>query len=298
MANKGADKRKEKRQARAKEKLKNQVGKDATEIFEAAKAGPPAVVDPQPQPEYRRVTILKDSMVPYPELWMTVFIADTTQEPMFAEMFTRASCYKADNLDQADLVVFTGGPDVNPELYGEEPHRLTNFNEVRDQKDMELYVQCLNKGIPMFGVCRGAQFLHVMNGGKLWQHVDGHTGEHSIRVFGGEETIDRVSSTHHQMVRPHNGMQVIAIARQCSEKWANPKMVQRMPSAEIEAFFYPDTCCLGIQGHPEYKGYGRFTQWALKQIEHWIQHNARVKNFGGVYRFSKDLVLAETKEKK
>jgi gamma-glutamyl-gamma-aminobutyrate hydrolase PuuD len=156
---------------------------------------------------------------------------------------------------------------------------------------MKLYVECLKQGIPMLGICRGAQFLHVMNGGKLWQDVDNHGATHSMKVLGGSETIDRVSSTHHQMVRPHKGMQVLAIADESTEKWATPTMVQRHKTVDIEAFFYRDTCCLGIQGHPEYKGYNRFTLWALKQIEQCIQHCPDIESKSGVYRLKKEFIL-------
>lgn len=304
MASKGAKNRKDKkaeRKAKKAARVREQLGvQPEPEILEAAKAGPPRLErrdlvlagDPhQKDPNYRKVTVFPDHRLKYPELWMCVYVADKCCEPIFAEMFTRANCYKADNLAEADLVVFTGGPDVNPELYGELPHSKTQFSKERDDIDTKLFVECLKKGIPMLGVCRGAQFLHVMNGGKLWQDVDGHGTSHSMRIFGSNEVIDRVSSTHHQMVRPHHGMEVLGVAEEATEKWATPTLVQRQKSVDIEAFFYRDTCCFGVQGHPEYKSYNRFTQWVLEQIERLVCHNPDIEATSGVYRVKREFIL-------
>lgn len=46
--------------------------------------------------------------------------------------------------------------------------------------------------------------------------------------------------------------------------------------ADVEAFFYKDTCCLGVQGHPEYSGFNYFTVWTLKKIEEYIAYNLDV----------------------
>ena len=68
----------------------------------------------------RRVTIIRDSKIDYPELWMEVFIGpgpESERQP-FKEFFAKARCTEATTPDEADLVVFVGGPDVNPALYG------------------------------------------------------------------------------------------------------------------------------------------------------------------------------------
>lgn len=245
------------------------------------------------------VTIIKDTTTLFPELYLDVYVeGDLFEQRNFADMFVRSRCKKAVSPEKADLVVFTGGIDVNPALYGEVKHRSVAFDIKRDERDMEVYGYCLAEGIPMLGICRGAQFLHVMNGGKLYQDIDGHTGNHAIWDLRTATNIPKVSSVHHQSVRPNkeNGMEVVATAREATKRWMNDKEFDAGMGAfaDIEAFWYRDTACLGIQGHPEYKGYDKFLQWSLKQLEHYIGENPdlELRRYGGLSyrRMKKDLI--------
>jgi gamma-glutamyl-gamma-aminobutyrate hydrolase PuuD len=271
-----------------------------------AKKDAKAKGSPQPEPEVKNaillappkkthgVQIFRDCTVDFPQLYLDVWISEPTSELMLGEMFGRAACRKAKTLDKADLVVFTGGADVSPELYGEkltDAHPKTRFNKSRDNRDMQLYADALQMRIPMVGICRGAQFLHVMNGGKLYQDVDGHQTSHSIRT-ADNLTIDAVTSTHHQMVMSNDRMVVLATARQSTERWIDKRVSERSAKHDdIEAFLYPETLCLGIQGHPEYRGVSRFTGWCLQQIEDKIKHNHHVKNENGVIRIQKKIEI-------
>jgi gamma-glutamyl-gamma-aminobutyrate hydrolase PuuD len=140
---------------------------------------------------------------------------------------------------------------------------------------MDLYLLCLEQGIPMVGVCRGAQFLHVMNGGKLFQHVDGHFGDHGMFDIVRKQRVERISSVHHQMVMPNlaNGMTIIGTSAESQERWTNDGHSFIGKHCDIEAFFYRESCCFGVQGHPEYEGYNFFTHWFLKTIEEVITCN-------------------------
>ena len=98
-----------------------------------------------------------------------------------------------------DLVVFTGGEDVNPALYGEEPLRETYYTDNRDSYEIEKYREAVAKDKGIAGICRGAQLLTVMKGAKLIQHVPGHWGGHHIvKDIQGNEY--RVNSIHHQQM--------------------------------------------------------------------------------------------------
>src|SRR6185369_11574044 len=134
-------------------------------------------------------------------------------EAEFTEMFVRAGCQKAPSLDEADLCVFVGGPDVDPQLYGAAQWHTTSISPPQDNRDMEVYAYCQAYGIPMVGVCRGAQFIHVMNGGRLFQDIDHHVGDHVIHI-GGCNFIQKTPSVHHQacMPNPEKKMQVLATA--------------------------------------------------------------------------------------
>ena len=110
------------------------------------------------------------------------------------------------NPDDIALVVFTGGSDVSPDLYCSETHHpRTSSSGARDLEEAEVYRIASENGIPMSGICRGAQFLCVMAGGKLVQDLTGHSGgNHAVRALypSGEVKDISVTSSHHQMQCP------------------------------------------------------------------------------------------------
>lgn len=155
-----------------------------------------------------------------------------------------------------DLVVFTGGSDVDPTLYGDEKHPYTSIDTLRDQADVEVYRWAKENNIPCVGICRGGQFLNVMNGGKMYQHVENHGRNHlihgfNIKIPGGIE----VTSTHHQMmIVPKSGTLIAwAIEKAFSDEF------------EPEVVWFEDSKDLCVQYHPEYMdkdsdGYEYFQQ--------------------------------------
>lgn len=186
-------------------------------------------------------------------------------------LFCDAGAKKAKSHLDADLVVFLGGTDVSPSLYRENPvEEVTHTDPGRDARESTVFQACKTKGVAMMGICRGAQFLHVMNGGKLWQHVDNHTKPHLI--YDVEEDLTVVtSSTHHQMMRYDDdiGMNLIAITEEAVATFVKSEEekldVDRDAIIEVEACFYSDTKCLCIQGHPEF-GPPEFTSWSFHKL--------------------------------
>lgn len=247
----------------------------------------------------RRVTLMQDTHLRNPDLFMETWLTGPSEDRRgFAAMFARSRCMAAKSIEDADLVVFTGGSDVNPELYGEHQHETTSYSNTRDNEDMETYLKCFELGIPMLGICRGAQFLHVMNGGKLYQHVDNHNGTHSMWDVHNKTRIERVSSVHHQSVMPTaaNGFQLLATANESRNRWRNPYVNDIGTKIDVEAFFYRDTLCLGIQGHPEYSGYSRFTQWTLELLNEMFIINPDTEWCGGRRRLKEDLIVSRDKK--
>jgi gamma-glutamyl-gamma-aminobutyrate hydrolase PuuD len=95
-------------------------------------------------------------------------------------------------VDRLDAVVLAGGPDVEPARYGAPPHPRTGQpRPERDAAELAVLHRALDRGIPVLGVCRGAQVLNVGLGGTLVQHVPdavGHSGHNpSPGVFGTVE---------------------------------------------------------------------------------------------------------------
>lgn len=244
----------------------------------------------------RRVTIMRDHDLHYPELYMEIFVEPDPyvrdDEARFAQMFARSRCTRAKSVLESDLVVFAGGSDVDPALYGEMPHETTHFDAKRDGRDMDLYLMCVENGIPMLGVCRGAQFLHVMNGGKLYQDIDKHYGDHKMWDVHNKFFVERVSSVHHQACIPQNanGFSLLATNGDARNRALNPKSYVIGPRADVEAFFYRDTCCIGVQGHPEYAGYNFFTKWVLEQINDLILCSTDIEWRDGQRRVKMELL--------
>jgi gamma-glutamyl-gamma-aminobutyrate hydrolase PuuD len=169
----------------------------------------------------------------------------------------------------ADMIVFVGGEDVNPQLYGHAQHPRTFMNPIRDQLEREYFIEALNMGLPMVGICRGGQFLHVMNGGEMYQHVDNHNGViHDAWAPGNVKAAPyRINSVHHQMMRENtkvpNEVLLVSNASHRREymspllttsKWTTSEYSANDVPTDIEAIFYPESRCLCFQPHPEYSG--------------------------------------------
>ncbi len=125
-------------------------------------------------------------------------------------------------LDIIDALIVTGGAgDVDPALYGQEPHPETGpVQEERDAYELALVRAAIGRGMPTLGICRGMQVLNVAYGGGIEQHlpdVVGHedhrhtpgafadhevgleSGSLAARAVGAERAP--VKSHHHQGVR-------------------------------------------------------------------------------------------------
>jgi len=77
-------------------------------------------------------------------------------------------------IDEVDGVLFTGGPDIEPKLYGQAPEPETQRpNPPRDQMELELLRGALERDLPVLAICRGLQLFNVYHGGTLIQHLAG-----------------------------------------------------------------------------------------------------------------------------
>ena len=107
-----------------------------------------------------------------------------------------------DALSTADIVMFTGGEDVDPSMYGCKKHRSTYSNINRDIYEKEIFEKIRPDQL-VVSICRGSQFTCVMNGGLLVQNCSNHTISYTHRITNGDKIID-ITSTHHQMQYPYN----------------------------------------------------------------------------------------------
>jgi putative glutamine amidotransferase len=161
-------------------------------------------------------------------------------------------------LSRASGIIISGGPDVNPDLYGKafETDRCEGIDNRRDSLELRMIRYAMENDIPLLGICRGHQILNVANEGSLIIDIPSdydttivHRGGdgHMIRIMEGTLLADlvlpdsgMVNSSHHQAVETlAPGFHVSAVA----------------PDGIIEAIepITRDThpFILGVQWHPE-----------------------------------------------
>ncbi len=154
-------------------------------------------------------------------------------------------------------LICAGGSDVDPAIWGAEPHPTTDPPHVRrDQAEQALVREAKQLGLPYLGICRGAQILNVVHGGGLQQHlaevVDmtphrprlGQFGHHPVHVTGGRlaevygDGADvMVHSHHHQGFEPVG--QGLAVTATAPDGW--PEGLED-PTQDF---------CVGVLWHPE-----------------------------------------------
>lgn len=164
-------------------------------------------------------------------------------------------------IGEADFVQFTGGADVYPALYSQHTHRSTYCSPERDHREILIYSHCIERNLKMVGICRGAQFLNVMNNGEMFQDVEGHATMQGHDVLDIEtNAIIPCTSTHHQMMSPNldTGILVAKAASVLSPVKKSMTDLPELPQEvlekypdDVEVVYYKDTNCLCFQPHPE-----------------------------------------------
>jgi len=165
----------------------------------------------------------------------------------------------AETLAAVDGLVFSGGSDLDPDLYDDEPHEATaGVVPERDRAELALLEAALAQDMPVLAVCRGSQVLNVARGGDLVQHLPDVVGDdkhkHTPGTFADHDVTlepgtrlaellgDRaaVKSHHHQgFGRVGRGLRVAAHAE----------------DGTVEAVEDPShRFALGVLWHPEAGG--------------------------------------------
>jgi putative glutamine amidotransferase len=161
----------------------------------------------------------------------------------------------AEVVGRLDGLVVTGGADVDPSRYGEQPHpRTRGWRTDRDEWELALLDAAADRSLPVLGICRGMQVIAVHAGGSLEQHVPDSVGRetHSpggdsfgdvdvvtrpdtrLRMLVGERLM--VGCHHHQSVRDHPGLAAAA--------YADDGVLEAVEGTG-------DRFVVGVQWHPE-----------------------------------------------
>lgn len=199
-------------------------------------------------PGYRRSYVNEDYVDSVVQNGGVPFIIPFTEDDEVIKM----------QLEHVNGLILSGGHDVDPHLYGEEPEQKIGATwPARDHFDMRLLKLAEEKGIPVLGICRGMQIINVAHGGKLYQdlsyrsehtlkHMQGHTPSlptHGMKVVEGSKLAEvlgktefLVNSFHHQIVK--------TVAPDLIE-------VATAPDGVPEGIENEEGTVLGVQWHPE-----------------------------------------------
>jgi anthranilate/para-aminobenzoate synthase component II len=189
------------------------------------------------------------------------------------DVTTKASEFLSDP-NAFKMVLFTGGEDVTPMLYGDTSPRGICHNSVeRDKFEITVFEKAVNLGIKMTGICRGVQFLNVMSGGRMMHDITNHGGvSHPVVTLLGESLM--VNSYHHQLVLPPSDAKVVGWAEtNISRSYVgNADLKVDYRGKENEIVIYPRTKSFGVQYHPECmskdsKGFSYYRNMIIDSLE-------------------------------
>ncbi|MEX6501167.1 gamma-glutamyl-gamma-aminobutyrate hydrolase family protein [Pseudomonas zhanjiangensis] len=168
-------------------------------------------------------------------------------------------------------LIIGGGDDVGPEHYGGDLHAKVRSDPARDKLEMHWIEQALEQGIPLLGICRGAQLINVVLGGNLHQDIRAmrqrthnrpgllptkRVSVHSTSRLAEVCDTGRlwVNSLHHQAIRtPGKGLREVA--------WDLDNIIQAVEAEDGRPI-------IGVQWHPEYLSYLP----AQRALFRWLLH--------------------------
>ncbi|NVK87655.1 MAG: gamma-glutamyl-gamma-aminobutyrate hydrolase family protein [Gammaproteobacteria bacterium] len=70
-----------------------------------------------------------------------------------------------------DGVVISGGDDIQPQLYGDVENAKSRYDPARDELEMAVLEQAMNREVPILGICRGSQLLNIVARGNLYSDI-------------------------------------------------------------------------------------------------------------------------------
>jgi gamma-glutamyl-gamma-aminobutyrate hydrolase PuuD len=161
-----------------------------------------------------------------------------------------------ETLDRLDGMLFSGGSDLDPELYGQETHAETNgIVPERDRAEVALLKAALERDMPVLAVCRGSQVLNIALGGDLVQHLPEVVGDEKHKHTPGEfadHDVELVAGTRvqeilgdHAPVKSHHHQGYGQLGQGLRE-------AARAEDGTIEALEEPSRrFALGVLWHPE-----------------------------------------------
>ncbi len=169
-------------------------------------------------------------------------------------------------LDNVDGVLVTGArSNVNPQLYGEEATEENGpYDPDRDATTLPLVRRAVERGIPVFAICRGMQELNVAMGGTLYTEIQTMSGRSDHRAPQSDRQDERFRIAHPVEVSPggclenvlgSEPVEVNSLHRQAVGQLGNGLTIEAQAAdGTIEAVSVKDSpgYVLATQWHPEY----------------------------------------------
>lgn len=161
-----------------------------------------------------------------------------------------------ETLEALDGLIFSGGSDLDPDLYQQPRHpETTGIVPERDRAEIALMRSALERDLPLLAICRGSQVLNVALGGDLHQHLPDLVGDvahkqtpgtfarHDVSVAAGSELHELLGERHAVMSHHHQGLDRLGEGLRVSASDAD---------GTVEALELPGArFVLGVLWHPE-----------------------------------------------
>jgi putative glutamine amidotransferase len=160
-------------------------------------------------------------------------------------------------LSRIDALVLTGGPDVDPELYGQHPHESAyGIDRRADDFECALVDAALAQALPVLAICRGIQVLNVARGGTLIQHLpDTGVDPHGQPGVVGGARVHEVALDDDALVARVMGATNVAVSchhHQAVDRAGDGlRVVGRAADGVVEAMELDGAFVLAVQWHPE-----------------------------------------------
>lgn len=165
-----------------------------------------------------------------------------------------------ETLHLCDGIILSGGEDVDPRLYGQDPYREIGPTILeRDLAEISIAKYALEHNIPLLAICRGVQILNVALGGTLVQDIPSQMKDaiqHSQKVARNLDShwVNIVLNSRLYQILGSEKVRVNSLHHQAIDRVADDlRVVAKASDGVIEAveYIHPTKFTIGVQWHPE-----------------------------------------------